>query len=307
MKTNVAVRIATFDLSSRLRNSRFGFRVCSPALAVLLLTVVCSADEQAAEDQQSTQIKATQKWLHEYYEQQAATYEFYFDEAQTQRLGFVDRSIFHWKQDNDWSGGLFVWTHRGRPEVLGCILASPSTDGKRSVGHEFHTLALQSLPRAKTVSGTWQPKTGIKLTPMEDAAPPVATAALRLTQLRKLAREFSVTMKFQDQPWELRLLPQPIYRYAAPDVGVIDGGLFAYVWTRGTDPETLLLLECRDEAPKPRWYYSLLRFTTRPLQVKLNDREVWNSPGVGNSIRGDSQEPYVTFNAGFVSVPTDQP
>jgi hypothetical protein len=83
--------------------------------------------------------------------------------------------------------------------------------------------------------------------------------------------------------------------------------LFAYVWTRGTDPETLLLLECRDEVPKPRWYYSLLRFTTRPLQVKRNDREVWNSPGVGNSIRGDSQEPYVTFNAGFVAVPADQP
>lgn len=280
------------------------------AVGVSWLSLWCAANafgQGDSKDAEGQQITAVQRWLHEYYQQQAATYEFYFDEAKTKRLEFVKRSIFHWKQDNDWSGDVFVWTHEGRPEIVGGVLASPAKAGKRSIGHEFHTLALQSLPRAKTVSGTWQPKTGITLTPLDDAIAPAATAALRLTQLRKLARDFSVTMHHEEQPWELRLLPQPIYRYAAPKVGVLDGGLFAYVWTRGTDPEMLLLLECREEAAGPRWHYSLLRFTTRPLLVKLADREVWNSPGGNVAIRGDSQEPFALFSGGQVTVPADNP
>jgi hypothetical protein len=55
-------------------------------------------------------------------------------------------------------------------------------------------------------------------------------------------------MKDNDgKPWELRLLPKPLYRYASRSQKVLDGALFAYVWTRGTDPEWLLLLEARDD------------------------------------------------------------
>lgn len=276
----------------------------------LWLSGWCAAPTLAQGDSEETeapQVSTAQRWLYDFYLQQAAKYEFYFDEAKTQRLEFVSRSVFHWKQDNDWSGDVFVWTHEGRPEIVGGVLASPANAGQRNVVHEFHTLALQSLPRAKTVGGTWQPKTGIQIRPLDEVSSSAATAALRLTQMRKLAREFSVTMSFEQQPWELRLLPQPIYRYSAPKVGVLDGGLFAYVWTRGTDPEMLLMLECRDENPMPRWHYSLLRFTTRPLLVKLDGREVWNSPGGSFSSRGDSQEPFVTFSGGQVAVPAENP
>ncbi len=42
------------------------------------------------------------------------------------------------------------------------------------------------------------------------------------------------------QPHELRLLPQPLYRYQA-STQEQDGAIFAFVWTDGTDPDGLLL------------------------------------------------------------------
>ena len=262
-----------------------------------------------AQEEEGQSVTAAQRWLRDYYAKQAATVEFFHDEARTKRLMLVEKPIFRWKQDDDWSGDLFVWTHQGRPEVVGCILASNSANGgTRGVAHEFHSLALQGLPRTKMAGGGgWQPKSGLTMTPFADADPPAKTAALRLAQMRTLARDFNAVMKNDDKDWELRWLPQPIHRYAAPDAGVIDGGLFAYVWTRGTDPELLLLLECRDENPQPRWYYSPVNFTTRPVRLTLKDREVWTSPGGGNWITGESTKPYETFYAGQVAVPADKP
>ena len=46
---------------------------------------------------------------------------------------------------------------------------------------------------------------------------------------------------------ELRLLPQPLYRYEPNDGDspMVDGAVFGYVWTIGTDPEVLLVVEAR--------------------------------------------------------------
>jgi len=247
------------------------------------------------------------RWLQDYFLKQAEKYEFYQDEAKTKPLTFVEKPIFRWKQDNDWVGDLFVWTHQGRPEIVGCILASSSDAGTRSIAHEFHTLALKPLPRAKTVAGAWQPQSGLKMIPFPETEPPAKTPALRLAQMRAMAREFTAIMKNDDKDWELRWLPQPIYRYAAPDAGVIDGALFAYVWTRGTDPELLLMLECRDEQPQPRWTYLPVEFTTRPVRLTLKEREVWTWSGGGGWITGESTKPYQTFFAGNVTVPADNP
>ena len=39
--------------------------------------------------------------------------------------------------------------------------------------------------------------------------------------------------------WNRRLLPQPLYRYESTDPDVVDGALFAFVTSAGTDPEVL--------------------------------------------------------------------
>ena len=64
--------------------------------------------------------------------------------------------------------------------------------------------------------------------------------------MRSLAREFNGrSLSDQGQAWELRLLPQPLYRYESTDPDVLDGALFTLVSSAGTDPEIILLLEAR--------------------------------------------------------------
>ena len=58
---------------------------------------------------------------------------------------------------------------------------------------------------------------------------------------------------------ELRLLPQPVYRYESEDPEVQDGGVFAFV--QGTDPEVLLLLEAVRTEGGLVWIYGFVRGT----------------------------------------------
>lgn len=285
------------------------FQFFAPLTAVVFGLVALVGVTQAQTSEKPGDVKPeseSQRWLRDYYAMQAAKYEFFVDEGRKIPMSFVEKPIFRWKQDNDWSGDVFVWTHQGRPQVVGCILASLVTAGTRTVTHEFHSLALQGLPRTPMVAGSWRPETGIKLIPFDETDPPATSSALRLTQMRALARNFTSVMLVDEKEWELRWLPQPIYRYSAPEAKVIDGGLFAYVWTRGTDPEMLLMLECRDEKPQPRWYFAPINFTSRPLRLTLKDREVWNSPSGGGWTTGESTKLYQPFSGGRVTVPADQ-
>lgn len=83
--------------------------------------------------------------------------------------------------------------------------------------------------------------------------------------MRNLAREFSGWMKQDGDVTQLRLLPQPIFRYKSRDMGVLDGALFALVW-KGTDPDVLLLLEHGEVA--------LARFNWREMWVERKDKEI---------------------------------
>ena len=77
---------------------------------------------------------------------------------------------------------------------------------------------------------------------------PADSAAQRLAQMRTLGRDFSAsTHDDQDRRWELRVLSQPLYRYESTDPDVVDGAIFAFVTSAGTDPEALLVIEERDD------------------------------------------------------------
>ena len=86
--------------------------------------------------------------------------------------------------------------------------------------------------------------------------------------------------------WELRLLPQPLYRYELTDKDspVVDGAVFVYVWTMGTDPEVLLVIEARRTESGVRWHFAPASFTNREAWVNDQDREVWRVgvPTAGN-------------------------
>jgi hypothetical protein len=72
-------------------------------------------------------------------------------------------------------------------------------------------------------------------------------------------------------------LPQPLFRYGDDQSNVIDGALFAYVWTKGTDPEVILMLECRKTEGSLTWNYAPARFSNRTVWLKHDGREVWRA------------------------------
>jgi len=127
-------------------------------------------------------------------------------------------------------------------------------------------------------STVWSPKTGGLLAqPLSDAPTPAAGKAQRLAQMRALARRFTARCfdSRTHEPTELRLLPQPLYRYADEPANILDGGLFAFVVSN--DPELFLLLEAAsaDATSEPSWRYSLARMSSLRETVRLDDKEVW--------------------------------
>ena len=71
----------------------------------------------------------------------------------------------------------------------------------------------------------------------------------------------------------MRLLLQPIYRYEHTEGDLIDGALFVFV--HAGDPEVFLQIEARKVGDGVQWQYSLARFNSVFLAVKLKGREVW--------------------------------
>ena len=76
----------------------------------------------------------------------------------------------------------------------------------------------------------------------------------------------------------MRLLPTPLYRYPAAKSGVIDGALFTFVTTAGTDPEVLLLIEAKVADGKASWEFACGRFSDKSLYVQRRGKEVWSLP-----------------------------
>ena len=176
-------------------------------------------------------------------------------------------------------GEVYVWTYRGRPEVIGSMFSHPTPDGRRTVCHELHSLSSAVLVADRLASEQWVPQApGLDLKPVEGAPKPAGNPGLRLAQIRALAREFSGrSLSNEGQAWELRLLPRPLYRYESSDPVVLDGALFALVSSAGTDPEIILLLEARVGQSGPQWLYGAARFSDMSLWLSHKNHEVWSA------------------------------
>jgi hypothetical protein len=240
----------------------------------------------------------------------AEKYAFHHDPERLHELKRHDRPIMRWANDDAWSGDVFVWTHAGRPEVVGCILSGPIR-GDRLCYHEFHLLAAQPIAPADLLTNRrWQPEQGLPVSRLKDAPLPAESAGGRLVQMRQMCRDFSAHME-ADGEWELRLLPQPLFRYgdakSAEATGVVDGALFAYVWTKGTDPELILLLECRQTDVGPAWHYAPVRFSNRSLWLQHAGQEVWRVGSHREPSGSSTAELYTTAYARRVGPATAEP
>jgi len=243
-------------------------------IAACLFGQVSDVPEDNAPTVQNEKVEVSEH-LRKNYGADAAKYVFHHDEEREHELKLVEKPIMRWANDDDWSGDVFVWAHEGRPDVVGCILSGPGGATNRLVFHEFHLLAERPIAPADLLTKRrWQPKEGLPATKLSDAPEPAKTAAARLVQIRQISRRFTALME-ADGEWELRLLPQPLFRYGSEEKEVVDGALLAYVWTKGTDPEVILMLECRKTDDALAWYFAPVRFSNRPVWLRYDDKEVW--------------------------------
>src|SRR6185437_3588620 len=183
---------------------------------------------------------------------------------------------------SDIQGCVFLWTREGRPLMVGSLHQwfKPRTAWGLIMQHEFHSLAEEPLSARFHGTPVWKTEdAGVKFVDVPNAAAPAAEEVQRRLQLRKLAKEFSGIARYKDEPGdvELRQLPRPIHSYSAPNQGILEGGLFAFV--RGTDPEMFLLVEARGkDAATARWKFAGTRMTTQAdLRLQRGDKPVWEA------------------------------
>ncbi len=251
---------------------------------MLLLTIVLSLVSQSGQESagaKETRLDKDQlkKWV-EFYRQEAEEYDIYLGDDRKTELQFRPEPVFRWaspNSDNEFNGVIFVWTHQGRPEVLGSIWSAHSkrVDRPRTIAHTFHSLALQPLTADRKQKRFWYPRTGgVDFKPVPGAPVPAASARGRLSQMRNLSRQFTADEEVKTDVREsLRLLSQPIYRYETKSADQ-DGAIFTFLL--GWDPEVVLIIESRQTTEGPRWHYSPIRFGYQSTRVKHNDKEVWN-------------------------------
>ena len=128
------------------------------------------------------------------YTREAEGYTIHRDASRREKLELRPKPVYVWTNPlraGGQDGAVFVWTCRGRAEVLGTIFSQPAT-GKRGVDHELHSLATTVLAvsrQAVAESGgeTWSPKVaGITLAAIPEADTPADTPAQRLSRMRAL-------------------------------------------------------------------------------------------------------------------------
>jgi hypothetical protein len=254
--------------------------------ACLLIVVSCAmcaavnaddtSDTSSADESQS-------KRLLELYLNDAKELAIYSDAEHRQRLELKEKPVYIW-QNRIRSGGQFgavyVWTHRGCAEVVGTIFSNPNPQGAgRALLHELHSLSTDVLFPVRASGKQWSPRAAVERRPLPGAPRPAVSPRARLGQLRTLARDFSAhsISPYDEGRWELRLLPQPLHRYESTDPAVVDGAVFAYVTSAGTDPEVLLILEARQAAEQPQWHYAVARFSDFNLFVEYKQQQVWQA------------------------------
>lgn len=248
-------------------------------------------------------------WLHDVFLHEATECRFYLDAAKSRKLELLREPVMRLTAQGDMHGEVYVWTHQGAAAVVGCAFSGPERAGGRNILIELHSLSPGPLVASGGGGRGWQPEeAGLDLMPVPDAPIPARTESLRLTQMRNIARRFSANITEKENNWELRLLPQPLYRYKPTDKTspVVDGAVFAYVWTTSTDPEVLLVVEAHRTDSGLAWRYAPARFTSRECWVNHQGREVWrghrNAVGIFDGV---TNKRYGAFFVKTVPVPAE--
>ena len=175
-------------------------------------------------------------------------------------------------------GATFVWLSDHRPQVIGGMWVK---NRQEHTVFELHSLSPQRL--TATVNGTTRWSTtqpGISWQVVAGGPPPAASRTERLRQIKQLGEGFSThavkTAPEYDEGsvWHLRLMAQPVYRYA--EQAPVDGAIFAFA--QGIDPEVFLILEAHEDQGIGRWRFGFAAACVWELHAKRGEHEVWSRP-----------------------------
>lgn len=278
--------------------------------AATILGLALLAQPPVAHDGKAAQTSDREMRQHllDVYVADAAGYTIYRDASRKEKLELRREPVYIWSnQVRDGSyGAVYVWTARGRAEVIGTIFSLP-TDGasarspNRDLCHELHSLATTVLDVSRSPhANRWTPRApGVRVEPIAGAPAPARSAPQRLAQMRDLAREFSATTRDMNQrQWDLRLLTQPVHRDESTDPDILDGAVFIFVTSAGTDPEVVLMIEARKPAggAAPTWHAAVARFTDLTLTVRHKGTVVFTAEPIPlGGIDQDGQYRYHVF------------
>lgn len=245
-----------------------------------LLVGVCLGDRLIA--QEATKAEDVTERLRAECRHDTTSYEVTTTGAPTMTLKPVE--IFQWGNAIR-SGQLGVvhgWVGEGRLLAVSTVFTS-RVDQRYVISHEWVSLAPEGLQAEFGGSTYWNPPArDDRSRPWEPLTVPAETRVTRLRQMRSLMSElsgYSLSSYGEQTRWELRLLPQPLYRQAeeTPAGGPLDAALFAFVSSAGTDPELFVQLEARRvEGREPRWFWSAGRFSDHSLFLQRDGETIWS-------------------------------
>jgi hypothetical protein len=199
-------------------------------------------------------------------------------------LTMEPRSVLNWSnpERGTGQGPVFLWTDKERPQMIACAF-----EWGGSLKHEFHSLSTDPIQASRGGAAVHRFGPGVEWQPLSDAPAIARERSLRLTQMRRQAQRFGVSVG--NKEWaQARLLPQPLFR--SPASAAVDVALFVFV--QGTDPECVLLVEATQEKG---WRFALARMTKWGLKAELDGKPVWERLPVGRPETTDPQTPFIVL------------
>jgi hypothetical protein len=278
-----------------LGRGREGCRIVRPFLVTLVVCLVAASDDPKTGD-----LRQMNHQRLEFMKRKLGEFQLDAQREPPVPLVLGAEPVLRWTNPlrfTESDGATFFWLLGSRPVAA----ATVSIRDQGKVFREFALLGDEPLVARRKGAVVWSPRrNGLPFGPLVDAPPPAESPALRLTQMRALARRFHVGL-IKGRRIEARLLAQPLVRYADPGVGIVDGGVFGFV--EATDPEVLLLLEVRreDTHPERRWQFSVARMSSPPVEVQLEKGVVWTAPSYWKNPRSKADSYVEAFEGTYGS------
>jgi hypothetical protein len=172
---------------------------------------------------------------------------------------------------------VWVWGDQGRPAIVAGIFFLTQEGREPKWSCELLSLAAAGVSISSAAGWSWSPdKSDLHWLTIDD--PPGDSDPQRLRQMKQFAGQYELASFEGTVRSQLRLMVQPLKRYADEQRGLIDGAIFCYA--AGTNPEALLLVECRKSGSKRSWQSAFARFGANRCQARQGEAVVWECPAV---------------------------